>query len=169
MVEQIDTSDFVPSVRLAQPSDEESIFTLWTQMHKEHSEPPFDEEKVRSLIRRFIHQQGGILGVVGESGDLKACICLTLDSVWFSNDYQLVCLFDFVRKDCRSGKLGLKRGLIAYAKETSDELGIEFMTGIFTNESARDNLEAKLRIYTSLLPKAGEFFRYSPNKKALAS
>jgi hypothetical protein len=71
-----------------------------------------------------------------------------------------------VRSDSRSGKLGFKRALINYAKATSDALGIPFTTGIFTNGAASDNLEAKLRIYSSMLPKAGEFYRYNPKRKA---
>jgi hypothetical protein len=153
-------------VRLAGPADEAGIFDLFVAMHREHGELGFEPTRVKETIHRFVAEQGGIIGVIGSPHDLRACICLLLDSVWFSQEHQLTVLFDFVRSDSRSGTLGYKRALINYAKTTSDALEIGFTTGIFTNGAASDNLEAKLRIYSSLLPKAGEFYKYTPKNKA---
>ena len=159
------------NVRKATPADADCIFALWLQMIEEHSKPDVNAAKVRAIIDRYSAEQGGILGVIGQPGDLKACICLTLDQIWFNDQYQLSILFDFVRPDSRSNKArhanhGFKRKLLNYAKHAADILELELMTGVFTNELATDNIEGKLRIYTKLLPKAGEFFRYKPSRLA---
>jgi hypothetical protein len=156
----------VTPVRMAGPADEAGIFDLFVAMHKEHGESGFAADKVNQTIHRFVGEQGGIIGVIGAPQDLRACICLLLDTIWFSQEHHLSVLFDFVRADSRSGKFGYKRALINYAKTTSDALEIPFTTGIFTNAATTDNLEAKLRIYSSLLPKAGEFYKYIPKGKA---
>ena len=151
-------------VRLALPDDEDAIMELCQALHKENGQHSYDPVKVRGMVRRAILQQGGIIGVIGERGDLKGCIYLLLDPVWYSNEYQLLELFNFVRSDSRSAKLGYAVHLIEYAKARSDELNIDLTIGVLSNI----RMEAKVRIYSRLLPKAGEFFVHSPKSSAVA-
>jgi hypothetical protein len=150
------------TVRMATPRDEEGIFDLCVQLHAENGQHPFDAEKVRGMMQRAILRQGGIIGVVGEPDDLRGAICMLLDPVWYSSDYQLLELFNFVRSDSRSAKLGLAQLMISYAKKCADDLQIDLTIGVLSNV----RMEAKVRIYGRLLPKAGEFFVYSPKRLA---
>jgi hypothetical protein len=152
------------TVRVAQPRDEEALYQMCAELHAENGQHTFDGEKVRGMLQRGVLQQGGIIGVVGDPGDLKAAICMLLDPVWYSSEFQLLELFNFVRKDSRSGKLGLAQTMISYAKTCADELNIDLTIGVLSNI----RMEAKVRIYGRLLPKAGEFFVYSPPKKIAA-
>lgn len=143
-------------VRVATPQDEDGVMALCRQLHAENGTHAMNEEKVRGMIRRCIAQQGGLIGVIGEPEDLKGCICLLIDGVWFSDEYQLLELFNFVRADCRASDFA--RSLITYAKSCADGLGVDLTIGVISNV----RMEAKVRLYGRLLPKAGEFFVYRP-------
>ena len=79
-----------------------------------------------------------------------------LDPVWFSDEFQLLELFNFVRPDSRASDFA--KSLIGYAKTCAEGLGIDLMIGVLSNE----RMEAKVRLYGRMLPKAGELFCYRP-------
>lgn len=144
------------TVRLATAADEDGIFEMCCMIHQEIGHSPMSPERVRMHIQSALRQEGGILCVIGEPGDLKACLYLTMMPIWFSDDWQLVELFNFVHPDHR--KSTYARDLIEYAKRCADQLGVILMIGVTTNV----RMEAKVRLYQRLLPKAGEYFVYRP-------
>lgn len=148
-------------IRLGDPQDEEQVMHLCRMIHAEAGQHPFVEDKVRHIVRRGLDRDRSIIGVIGgEPGsELYGCICLLLDGVWYSDEYQLLELFNFVHPDHR--KSTYAQDLINYAKKCADELGIDLTIGVIANE----RMAAKVRLYGRLLPKAGEFFIYKPKMK----
>ena len=144
------------AVRLATPADEDGIMSMCRELHAENGPHPLDEDKLRDMLRRAFDRQGGIVAVIGPPDDLRGCIYLSLEPVWFSQDYQLSELFNFVRPEHR--RSGYAKALILYAKQCADALGIDLMIGVLSNI----RMEAKVRLYGRLVPKAGEFFVYRP-------
>lgn len=144
-------------VRVAAPADEAEIMNLCLELHSENGQHPVNMEKVRGMVQRCLLQQGGIIGVVGEPGDIKGCICILIDPVWYSDQLQLLELFNFVRPDARQS--GSAKQLILYGKKCADETGLDLMIGVLSNI----RMEGKVRLYGRLLPKAGEFFCYRPS------
>lgn len=147
------------SVRLATPADEDGIFELCCLIHSETAHSPMNPDRVREHIQSALRREGGILCVIGEPGDLRACLYLTLMPIWYSDDWQLVELFNFVHPDHRRSTHA--RDLIEYAKRCADELGVMLMIGVTTNV----RMEAKVRLYDRLLPRAGAYFLYKPGSE----
>jgi hypothetical protein len=145
-------------VRLATLEDEPGIINLCRLMHVEQGVHPLKMEKVFPIIRRGTARQGGIIGVIGPSHDIQAGILLILDPIWYSDDFQLLELFSFVREDSRRSDYA--KSLLMFAKHTSDQLQIDLTIGIFSNIRT----EAKCRLYERQFTKAGYFFSHSPKK-----
>lgn len=115
------------------------------------------------MIQRAVAQQGAIIGVIGKSDDLRGMILLLIDPVWYSDEFQLLEIFNFVREDSRRSSFA--RDLINYAKRCADETGLDLTIGVLSNV----RMAAKVRLYSRLLPKGGEFFVYSPSRLAKAA
>jgi GNAT superfamily N-acetyltransferase len=145
----------VPRVRLAKPEDEDEIFAICTLLHAENGIFRMDEGKVRDRIHECLHQRGGIMGVVGEPGEIEAVICLTLGQAWYSSEWTLDEHFAFVLPNHRRSDNA--KELIVFAKACAQQLGLPLMIGIISNERT----EAKVRLYQRQLgTPAGAFFLY---------
>jgi N-acetylglutamate synthase-like GNAT family acetyltransferase len=152
-----------PPIRLATIEDEAEILRLLALLHEENGQHAINQAKVQYWIRPYLMQDGGILAVIGEPTDIKAMLCLTIDEVWYSDEMQLLELFNYVRPDARRSNYAKR--LIAYAKNCSDETNLDLLIGVLSNT----RMEAKVRLYSRLLPKGGEFFVYAPASKRAAT
>lgn len=146
------------AVRIATKSDETEILRLLHLMHEEGGLLPLNEECAKQTFDRAFYRRGGIIGVIGEPGNIKAAIYLLITRFWYTLDNHLEEIFNFVHPEHR--KSDYAKRLIAFAKECSDEIGIPLMIGVLTNH----RLESKVRLYRrSLGNPAGAFFVYNAN------
>jgi hypothetical protein len=146
-------------VRIAGLGDEHEIQLLLTQMHSEGGLMPLDMQEASKMFHRAFNRQGGILGVIGEPGDIKAMIFLLISKFWYSSSYHLEELFNFVRPDCRKGNKAYAMKLIQFAKSCADEIKIPLTVGVLTNI----RMEGKVRLYQRELGvPAGAWFVYGP-------
>jgi GNAT superfamily N-acetyltransferase len=106
-----------------------------------------------------LNKDNAIVGVIGPSDNIKAIIYLCVDQVYYSEEVQLVEMWNFVRKDCR--KSDYAKRMIQFAKKCADDVGCDLTIGIISDE----RLEAKERLYARLLPKGGTFFIYHGKKE----
>lgn len=147
--------DQVPRVRLAKPEDEDEIFAICVALHEENGIFRMDEAKVRDRIHECLYQRGGIMGVVGEPGEIEAVICLTLGQAWYTSEWSLDEHFAFVLPNHRRSENA--KELIVFAKACAQQLGLPLMIGIISNERT----EAKVRLYQRQLgTPAGAFFLF---------
>ncbi len=142
-------------VRVASPEDEEEVMRLLTLMHAESGMLMLDEARAREMFRRAFHRRGAVLGLIGPPGDIKAMIFLLISNFWYTSQYHLEELFNFVRPDCR--KSNYARRMIAFAQTCADETKLPLVIGVLTNQ----RMEGKVRLYRRNLgyPK-GAFFVY---------
>lgn len=146
------------AVRIAEKSDEAEIIQLLHLMHSEGGLLPLDEECARQTFDRAFYRRGGIIGVIGAPGSIKALIYLLITRFWYTRESHLEEIFNFVHPDHR--KSDYAKRLISFAKDCSDEIGIPLMIGVLTNS----RLESKVRLYRrSLGNPAGAFFIYNAN------
>lgn len=150
-------------MRIATPLDEKAVMDLCVMLHEENGQHPLNIEKVRYVIRRCLAGQMGIIGVVGNQNDLRGAICILIDPVWYSDDLQLLELFNFCHPDHR--RPSCAKPLIEFAKKCADETGLDLTIGVLSNI----RMEAKVKLYGRMLPKAGEFFVYSPQLNRAAA
>jgi hypothetical protein len=143
-------------IRLADEHDEFEIFKLCAMMHEEQPYHPLSWDKIVPMIHLATRRERGIIGVIGERHDLKAAIFLVIDPVWYSDDWQLLEFFNYVRPDSR--KSTYAADMIKFAKTCADDLNLDLTVGVFSNIRT----EAKIRLYRRLVPVMGAFFCYSP-------
>ena len=147
-------------IRIADQDDFQEIYRVCCLLHSENGQHEFSEHKVRHLIWRGCNKDNSIVGVIGPSDNVKAVIFLLVDPVYYSEEHQLLELWNYVRPDCR--KSDYAKRMIQFAKRCSDETGLDLTIGVISDK----RLEAKQRLYERLLPKGGAFFIYSPRKIA---
>lgn len=146
------------AVRIATLEDEMGLLNLCQLMHVEQGAHPLNWQKVIPMIRRATTRNAAMAGVIGDPDDIKAGILLLLDPIWYSDDFQLLELFAFVREDSRRSDYAKR--LIAFGKQAADELQIDLTIGIYSNIRT----EAKCRLYERQLDKAGYFFIHHPKR-----
>jgi hypothetical protein len=146
----------VTDIRLADEHDEFEIFKLCSLMHSEQPYHPLSWDRIVPMIRLATSRTRGIIGVVGERHDLKAAIFLVLDQIWYSDEWQLLELFNYVREDAR--KSTFAKDLIVYAKQCADRLNLDLTVGVYSTIRT----QAKIRLYSRMIPQVGAFFGYTP-------
>jgi len=145
-------------VRMATREDADEIIRLLNLMHSENAMMPLSEECAHEFFERAFEKRGGIIGVIGEKGDIRAMIMLLITHFWYTKDFHLEEVFNFVRPDHR--KSNYARDLIAFARECSDKTKLPLMIGVLTN----NRMEGKVRLYRRALGyPAGAFFVYGAN------
>lgn len=151
--------DLTP-VRVADISDIDQIITLCEMLYEENGEKTFSLSlpKMCNTVSNVLNKRGGVLGVIGQGDEIHGMICLVLEAPWYSDDFGLYELFNFVHPDHRASNYA--KSLILFAKQKSEKLDIPLDIGILSNE----RMEAKCRLYRRVLPKIGEFFRYIPGR-----
>lgn len=137
----------LPLVRLAQPEDEGPLMEMCRALHAENGLFSFDDERVRDLLRKFFARQGVIVGVIGSPGDLRACTCLMLSDFYYSRDWYLAELWNYVGPDHRSSGMRCAEALIEFGKSCAREMNVPLVTGIITNRQ----MAGKVRLYQRLL------------------
>ena len=145
-------------IRLGGAEDEMQIFSLCSLMNAEVGLHQLNWPKVSAMIRMATQRIRGIIGVIGEPHDLKAAIFMVIEPIWYSDSFSLMEYFTYVRPDARKSTYAID--LLTYGKHCADELGIDFVAGVFSTTRT----EAKCRLYRRVVPKVGEFFRYHPGE-----
>ena len=148
-----------PDVRFGLPSDDERIFDLMRMAHEEQGEHAISADKVRWRIETATRRQGAAIGVVGgPQSDVYGYVLMVIDPVWYSDEYQLLELSNFVHPDHRRSTYA--KQLISFAKACADDLGIDLVMGVFSNHRT----EAKIRLYRRQLTPVGAFFVHHPEQ-----
>lgn len=143
------------SIRIATADDEPEILRLLNMMHAEGGLLSLDVNAAREMFNRAFSRRGGIIGVIGDPGNIEAMIYLLLTRFWYTKENHLEELFNYVRPDCRRSNYA--RELIGFAKKCSDEIKIPLVIGVMTNTRVAE----KVRLYRrSLGYPAGAFFVY---------
>ena len=148
----VEPLDIENAIRIATTDDFQEVFRICCLLHAENGQHEFSELKARHFIWRGLNRDNAIVGVIGPPNNIKAIIYLAVDPVYYSDDVQLIEMWNFVRKDCR--KSDYAKRMIQFAKRCADEIGCDLTIGVISNE----RLAAKERLYRRLLPVGGCFF-----------
>jgi hypothetical protein len=142
-------------VRIATREDQDEVMQLLHMLHAEGGLMPFSEQRAAEMFDRAYNRQGGILGVLGERGDIRGMIFLLISRFWYTDQNHLEELFNFVRPDLRENGKHYAQSMIEFAKKCSDEIGIPLVIGVLTNT----RMAGKVRFYRRFLGyPTGAFF-----------
>jgi hypothetical protein len=142
-------------VRLARPEDDKPVYELLRRLHAENALGSLAPAKVMAMVRRGTRGEGGVIGIIsGESG-IEASIGLVMGQWWYSDDWHLEEMWNFVHPDHRRSTHAKK--LVEFAKWTSDRLGVPLLLGILT----RHRLLPKMRLLQRQVPQVGALFLHN--------
>lgn len=159
------------NVRFAKPSDEGELMRMMHSMHHENAQATMCEDKVRAMLQSAITRPTAaqthhcMIGVIeGSDGALAGSIGLGLAQWWYSDDWHVEELWNFVNPDYRRVPGTSNAGsLIQFGKWFAENMALPFLIGVLSTVRT----EAKIRFYAKhQLPHVGAFFLYH-NKGAL--
>lgn len=151
------------NVRIAGPQDTAAIYDLLTtRLYHENGVFSVCPEKVIETITHATEGRGGVIGIIEENGEIAASIGMQLGQFWYSEDWHVEELWNFVRKEYRN-HIGNERrsfyakDLINFGKWFSEQMKMILNIGIISTERT----EAKVRLYQRSLTPVGCFFMHN--------
>lgn len=145
------------TVRLAFPSDEESLVDLLRLKHVEDGVGSFDENRVRLTVHRGIARDFAMVGVIRGKERVEASIGLFVGGWWYSSDENLSDLWCFVHPEHR--KSTHAKSLIEFAKWAATQLDRPLLMAALANETTA----RKVQLYERQFGKpAGSIFLLRP-------
>lgn len=146
-------------VRVATPDDVEGCLRLFIMANEENGIAHLDRDKLFHIVWPSLHQDGGLIGVIGEPGaHPEGVVLLRIESLWYSDSPVISEKLVYVHPDFRSAKGGRAAKLCEFSKRVSDELQMPLVVGIVSNERTK----GKIKMYERLLgPQAGAYFLYN--------
>jgi GNAT superfamily N-acetyltransferase len=131
-----------PTVIGATLSDLPEFMRLFKIMHQENGMFDLDEDCVRETFNRAVKNKEGVIGLIkGPLGDLRAMLFLLVTRYYYTQQFHLEELFNFVAPEHR--RTNYADALLKYADHCQKSLGIPLVIGVLTNS----RMEAKVRKY----------------------
>lgn len=146
------------NVRVATPDDLDGVMELALMVCRENGIFEPNLLKILSDIWPSLHQEQGIVGVIGEPGErLQGFVLLRVGNMWYSDATILEEKTVFIHPKFRKASGGRARKLCRFSKKVADELGMPMIIGVLSSHRS----PGKLRLYESEFgPPAGGFFLY---------
>jgi hypothetical protein len=146
------------NIRAGVPDDIHQLMELAMDASRELAFVKPDPEKILADIWAALHQEDGIVGVIGEPGkQIEGAVLLRVGAMWYSSEKVLEEKGIFIHPNFRSSRAHRGRRLCEFSKRVADQLGMPLIIGILSN----DRLEAKARLYERQFGKpSGTFFLY---------
>lgn len=143
-----------PTVIGATLADLPEFMRLFRIMHAENGLFDLDEDCVRETFNRAVKNKEGVIGLIkGPLGDLRAMLYLLVTRYYYTQQFHLEELFNFVSPEWR--KTNYADTLLRYAIHCQKQLNIPLVIGVLTGS----RMEAKVRLYRRRLGMpSGAFF-----------
>ena len=144
--------------RIATPDDLDEIMELAIEASTENGFLNPDPERLLRGIWPALHQDHGLVGVIGpEGGRIEGAVLLHVSEHWYSTDAFLEEKSVFVRQGARGAKEGRAAKLVEFSKKVADTLGLPLLIGVLSNKRTA----GKVRLYQRAFGEpAGAFFLY---------
>ncbi len=156
MITSITPTEKPLNVRLATTADEQDLFDMLTQkLYFENGAFSVSPKKVIETIQSATRNQGGIIGVIDGNGEIAGAIGMRLGSFWYSDDWHVEELFNFVAEPYRRSEYA--KNLIQFGKWCAERMKLILNIGIISTHRT----EAKSRLYSRQLQHVGMFFMHN--------
>lgn len=145
-------------IRIGTPEDLDEIMKVAMVAAEENGFLNPNPAKLAAEIWPALHQDHGIVGVIGKPGGMvEGCVLLRIGQMWYSDMMVVEERAVFTHPDFRNAKGGRARKLCEFSKKVADDLGIPLIIGVLSNHRT----EAKVRMYERSFGKpSGAFFLY---------
>lgn len=128
---------------------------LLDQMHGEESTEPVDRIKVRMTLRRLLHRDYGIVGVIRGKTHIEATVGLDVSAPWNSSKQHLKKIWLFVHPSHR--KSPHAKSCLEFARWYSDQVGIP----LWAEEICTPVTEKRVELVGRQMPAVGKVFIYN--------
>ena len=146
-------------VRVATPEDFEEIMRLAVEVANENGISEPDLNRVAADIWPSLHQDFGIIGVIGEPGkELEGFVLLRIGQTWYASEPMIEERTVFVSPKYRAAKGGRARRLCEFSKKVSEDLDMPLLIGILSNQRTKAKVELYRRIFG---PESGAFWLHN--------
>jgi hypothetical protein len=122
----------------AKPDDYQSVIDICEEDHRENGQFALSRSKLESKIERILDGHG-VIGVIKRSSEIEAIMLLQLSQFWYTDDWCLEEMLNFVRPQFRRSTNA--KDMINFAKRCSDEIKLPLVIGVVANERTKPKLE----------------------------
>ena len=144
------------NVRIATPNDEQELFKLLTEkLYYENGAFSVSPQKVVESIQHATRGQGGIIGIIDGDGEIAGSIGMRLGNFWYSDDWHIEELWNFVGEDYRRSEYA--KNLIQFGKWAAETMKLVLNIDIISTHRT----EAKVSLYSRQLTPVGCFFMHN--------
>jgi GNAT superfamily N-acetyltransferase len=156
-------------VILAQPGDEGELLELFRMAHAENGFNTMSEKRVIEAIQAATLRRGGMIGVIrgpdteAGPGKIEGALGVMLSRMWYTDDWHLEELLNYVHPDHRRSTHAKK--LLRFAKWAAQEMNQLLLVAVMTTE----RMEAKVDLYQRELTMVGAVFAYGPSTRGYLS
>lgn len=153
------------TVRVGTPDDLHAVMDLAVMGAEENGFLKPSSSKLLFDIWPALHNDGGIMGLVGQGERLVGAVLLKIITPWYTDAKALEERAIYVHPDYRAGgqhKMtgkgsGVAVRLMEFSKAVSDKMKMPLLIGVLSN----DRTEAKVRLYERVFGKpAGTYWLY---------
>ena len=142
-------------VRMGNSGDAGRIYDFLLNLYGENSVFALSERRSRESIASCLNMEQGTYGVTGlieKDGKIVGAVGLRPSQMWYSDDWFLDELWNFVHPDHRNSDYAQR--LIEFSQWAATRLGLPLVMGIVTKK----RLAPKIRLYQRFMPQIGAYF-----------
>lgn len=152
------------AIRVGTPDDVDDMMSLAMLASSENGFINAKPEKMLQEIFSALSLHRGMVGIIGDPGNVEAAVLLRIGEMWYSGEAVVEERAIFIHPDFRHEKgdraaqrLSRHRRLCEFSKKTADSLNLPLIIGVLSNQRT----EGKIRLYERQFGKpAGAFFLY---------
>jgi len=149
-------------VTLGRPGEEKAIFDFLLLLASENGLFKVDSGRSIDMIMRATHQDKATVGLIKDyKGNIEAASMLCLDTFWYSSDWYLTELLNFVKPEHRRSMHA--KALLKFQQDFADRMtaALGQKIGLLTGVTTRSRLEPKIRMFQRAYPQIGALFAYN--------
>jgi len=145
-------------IRVGVPQDVDGVMELALMVCKENGIFKPNVDKILWDIWMSLHQDHGLVGVIGNPGEMvEGFVLLRVGNMWYSDAPIIEEKTVFVHPKHRGASGGRARKLCEFSKQVADELGMPLIIGVLSTHRT----ESKVKLYERVFgAPAGAFFLY---------
>lgn len=148
-----------PKVRVGTPDDLDAMMQIAMMATEENGFVAPNPMKLLQAIWPALHQEHGIVGIIGEPGGrIEGAVLLSVGTNWYSDVPLLEERAIFIHPDFRAAKGGRAARLCEFSKKVADELQITLTIGVLSDHRTA----GKLKMYQRIMgcPPSGAYWLY---------
>lgn len=140
----------------AKPADKDAVIEICKEDWSENGQFSLSLPKLEAMVSRILDNGEGVIGLIRKASEIEAIMLLQLSRFWYTDDWCLEEVLNFVRPLYRRSTNA--KDMIQFAKRCSDELGIPLVIGVVSNERTKPKIELYRR---QLGESVGGYFIYN--------